>query len=311
MADPSRQPHVPHTHDIGDVSSARLVWAVVLNLALTVVEVVVGLFAGSLMLLADALHNFSDGAALVVAAVARRISRRKADARFTFGYRRAELVGAIVNLTALVIVGLYLVYEAIVRLTSPHEVAGGPVMIAAAVALVVDTFIVLLLGSMARGSLNVRAAFVHNLSDALSSVAVLAGGAAIAVWGWTAVDPVLTIVIAVYILIHGSVMFRSAASTLMNASPRGTDPGDVARDLCALEGVVGVHHVHVWELDEHERSLEAHVVIRREDAGNMESIKRRVKKRLRRHHKIRHCTLEIELTDDESAGCSDEEEARH
>lgn len=308
--------HGTHSHshgaELNDLSTARLVWAVVINLGLTVVEVVVGVMAGSLMLIADALHNFSDGGALVVALVARRISRRSADERFTFGYRRAELVGAIVNLTTLLIIGLYLVYEAIVRLASPHPVAGGPVMIAAGVALVLNLFTVLLLRSMARGSLNVRAAFVHHLADALSSLAVLLGGGAIALWGWSAIDPILTIVIAVYILIHGSSMFRQAATTLMNATPEGADAGAIARDLCCLEDVVGVHHVHLWELHEGERSLEAHVVVERDHAADMESIKQRIKRCLCDEHDIRHSTLEFEFEDEGPRGeCADEREMQH
>jgi cobalt-zinc-cadmium efflux system protein len=308
--------HGTHSHshgaELNDLSTSRLVWAVAINLGLTLVEVVVGVMAGSLMLLADALHNFSDGGALVVALIARRISRRSADERFTFGYRRAELVGAIVNLTTLIVIGLYLIYEAIVRLTSPNPVAGGPVMVAAGLALALNLFTVLLLRSMARGSLNVRAAFVHHLADALSSLAVLLGGGAIALWGWSVLDPILTIAIAVYILIHGSSMFRQAATTLMNASPPEADVARITRALCGCADVVNVHHVHVWELHEGEQSLEAHVVIERHDAGEIEEIKRRIKTRLRDDHGIGHSTLEFEFDDEGPRGeCADETEMQH
>jgi cobalt-zinc-cadmium efflux system protein len=264
------------------------------------------------MLIADALHNFGDCGALVVALVARRISRRKADERFTFGYRRAELIGAIVNLTALVIVGLYLIYEAVVRLSSPAEVAAGPVMIAAGVALVVDVLTAVVLRDMARGSLNVRAAFVHNLSDALSSVAVLLGAGAIALWGWSVVDPVLTLVIAVYVIVHGAVMFRKAATTLMNATPSESTVDEVTRCMCRLDGVIDVHHVHLWELHEGHATVEAHVVIARGDSGDMEAIKRRVKAALRDDYGIDHSTLEFEFDDEGRRGeCSDETAAPH
>jgi cobalt-zinc-cadmium efflux system protein len=303
-----------HTHNHGHsgASDARLLVAVVLNLGLTVVEVVVGMMAGSLMLIADALHNFGDCGALVVALVARRISRRAADDRFTFGYRRAELIGAVVNLTALVIVGLYLIYEAAMRLMSPADVAGTPVMIAATVALAVDVLTAVLLRSMARGNLNVRAAFVHNLSDALTSVAVILGGAAIALWGWTIVDPLLTFVISIYIIVHGSLMFRRAASTLMNASPPEADVAGITRALCNCADVVNVHHVHLWELHEGEQSLEAHVVIERHDAGEIEEIKRRIKELLRDDHGVGHSTLEFEFDDEGPRGrCADESGIQH
>jgi cobalt-zinc-cadmium efflux system protein len=279
---------------------------VVLNLVLTVVEVAIGIIAGSLMLLADALHNFSDCGALVIALVARRIAGRKADRRFTFGYRRAELIGAVVNLTTLVIVGLYLAYEAVMRFIAPQPVEGGLVMIAAGVALIVDVFTAALLWAMVRGSLNLKAAFVHNLSDALSSVAVLLGGAAIVAWGWTVVDPVLTIVIAVYVIIHATAMFKRTASILMNGSPADADVGALIADLRDVSGVLDIHHVHVWELHEHERAMEAHVVIDCSRAGDLEAIKETLKRLLRKQFAIEHCTLEFELADETGqSNCTD------
>jgi cobalt-zinc-cadmium efflux system protein len=295
-----------------EVSDARLIWSAVVNLALTVFEAVVGLLAGSLMLLADALHNLNDCASLLIALVARRIARRKADRRFTFGYKRAELIGAMINITTLVIVGLYLVYEAVVRFIAPKPVQGGLVMIAAGVALIVDVATAALLWAMARGSLNVRAAFVHNLSDAFSSVAVLIGGAVILAWGWTIVDPILTITIAGYVMIHGSGMFRRTASILMGGSPPDVDMDKLIAALGATDRVVDVHHVHVWELDEDKRAMEAHVVIPSTCASDLETIKQRLKNLLKTQFGIEHCTLEFDLASErDQSNCGDSGKLYH
>jgi cobalt-zinc-cadmium efflux system protein len=177
-----------------------LLWTVIDNLGLSVFEFVAGAVSGSVALMADALHNTNDAAALLIAYIARKISRKRADARYTFGYGRAELIGALIQLTALILVGLYLVLEAVRRLVDPQPLLGGWIMAAAGVALVVDVATAWLLWSMSKGSLNVKAAFMHNLTDAGASVAVLMGGAAIYWLDWTWVDPILTLIIAGYIL---------------------------------------------------------------------------------------------------------------
>ena len=165
-----------HAHidpESGDRRVSLAIWA---NALLTVAQIVGGVFAGSLALIADALHNFSDMASLVIAFVARKIARRPADARMTFGYGRIEIVAALINYTMLILVGIYLIYEGGMRMIDPPEVAGWTVVILGAVALVVDTLTALLTYSMQKDSVNIRALFLHNLSDALASVAVIIGG---------------------------------------------------------------------------------------------------------------------------------------
>ncbi len=205
-------PH-EHSHIDAQLSDRRLVAAIGLNLLLTLVEAIAGLLAGSLALLADALHNFNDCGSLVIALVARRVARRPSDVRRTFGYRRAEVVGALINLTILVVVGLYLVGEGIHRLFAPAEVDGWIVVVVAAIALAVDLGTAMLLFAMSRGNLNVRAAYLHNLTDAVASVGVIAAGAAILLWDAHWVDPLVTLIIAAYILWQSlSMMARDSHS---------------------------------------------------------------------------------------------------
>lgn len=292
-----------HAPDTGSVSDRALGWAVGLNLGLTGFEVVAGAIAGSVALLADALHNFNDCAALLIALIARRIARRGANERFTFSYRRAELIGAMINLTALLLVGAYLVYEAVHRLIVPSQPDGRWIMAAAGVALVVDVLTAWLLWALSKGSLNLRAAFVHNLTDALASLAVLAGGAAVFLFGWWAIDPLLTLVIAGYILYLSFGMLRRTAVILMEGTSPDLSLRDVADAMVAVDGVCDAHHLHVWELGEHHRALEAHVAVQRDRLGEIETIKRRLRERLAGRFQIEHATLEFEV---EQEGCPDD-----
>ena len=158
-----------HHHSTKGLGTRALLFAVVANVALSVFELIAGLISGSVALLADALHNTNDAAALVIAYAARLISRKRADQQFTFGYRRIELVGAMVQLTALIMVGIFLVAETVKRLNGEHEPLGAWMMGAAGVAIVVDLATVLFLARFARDSLNIKAAFLHNLTDRKST----------------------------------------------------------------------------------------------------------------------------------------------
>lgn len=290
--------HAHHHHDHGteNVTDRALLWAVGLNVGLSAFEVAAGAIAGSVALYADALHNFNDCAALLIAYIARRIGRGGVSARYTFGRRRAELIGALVNLTALVIVGLFLIYEGVERLLHPVTPHGGWIMGAAAVALVVDLGTVWLLWAMSKGGLNIRAAFVHNLTDALASLAVLVGGAAIWWAGWAWVDPAISLLIAGYILWMSVGMLRQTAHILMEGAPDDVDLDELCDAVTALDGVEGLHHLHVWQLDENHRALEAHVVV----ADSVESsatVRDAIKTLLHDCFDIGHATLELETTD--------------
>ena len=177
-----------------------MVGAVLVNVLLTFAQVVGGILSGSLSLVADALHNLNDAASLGIALVARRIARRPADSRRTFGYRRAEVIGAIINLTTLIIVGLYLIYEAVSRYFDPRPIEGWVVVWVAGIALAVDIVTALLTFKLSKGNLNIRAAFIHNVSDALASVAVIVAGTLILLYDWYWADLAATVLISGYVL---------------------------------------------------------------------------------------------------------------
>ncbi|MCW5642404.1 MAG: cation transporter [Rhodoferax sp.] len=288
------------------ISDARLLWSFALNQLLTVGQIVGGIYSGSLALLSDAAHNFNDANALLIAYIARRVSRRDANQRYTFGYRRAELIGAVINLTTLAVIGLYLVYEAVMRFFNPEPILGWVMGGVALLALVVDVATALLLWAMAKGSLNVRAAFVHNITDALGSVAVLIGAGLVLWLGWNWVDPLLTLLIAGYVLWQVAAMLPKAVNILMEGTPPDMNLDEVRRAMCAVEGVASMHHLHVWQLDENRNALEAHVVVPDAmPADRREAIRFELKQLLSQRFAVQHSTIEMEAAD--ASHCNDGE----
>jgi len=282
-----------HNHDIETMGDRRLIVAIAINMLLTLAQVVGGIVSGSLALIADALHNFSDAASLLIAWVARKIGRQAADRFKTFGYKRAEVIAALINLVTLVLVGFYLIYEAIWRVFEPQLIDGWMVIIVAGIALVIDVGTAMLTYSMSKRSMNMRAAFLHNVSDALASVAVIVAGTVILLYGWYWADTLLTLIIAAYVLYQAATLLPKTIHILMEGAPENISIEEVIKVMEHVEGVSNVHHVHLWQLDEHVNALEAHVVI--DDFGETEKIKMALKLELETKFSIAHSTLEFEI----------------
>ena len=280
--------------------------AVFVNIVLTLAQIVGGIIAGSLALIADALHNFSDAGSLLLALLARRIARRSADEVMTFGYGRAEVIAALINFTTLIVIGIYLIYEAVARAIDPQPIAGWIVVVVATVALVIDLVTAWLTYALSKGSMNIRAAFVHNISDALASIGVIIAGTLVILFGWRLADPIVTLLIAGYVLYHGVSEIGSAIRILMSGAPAGMNINEVDRALQGVDGVLSVHHVHLWAIDEHRRSLEAHVVTDMTSPVDAEILKVTLKKLVRQRFDITHTTLELEYLD-AAASCDDKE----
>ncbi|MBF9035419.1 cation diffusion facilitator family transporter [Rhodobacterales bacterium HKCCE2091] len=291
---PHDHSHHHHHHADPSVGDRRLFWAIAVNVLLTVAQVVGGIVSGSLALIADALHNLSDAASLVIAYVARRIARRPANAEMTFGYARAEVVAALINYTTLILLALYLAYEAILRALDPQPVEGWIVVIVAGIALVIDAVTALLTFTMSKDSVNIRAAFLHNLADAAGSVAVIVAGTLILLYDWRLVDPAVTLLIAGYILWMAVSEIGGVIRILMQGTPPGMDSNAVVGALAEIDGIDGVHHAHLWQMEEHAAGFEAHVVIRAGRWSEADAIKARAKAVLADRFAIGHSTLELE-----------------
>ena len=290
------------TRERGDV---RLMLAVGVNVLLTIVQVIAGLVSGSLSLVADALHNLSDAGSILLALIARRIGRWPADEQRTYGYKRAEVVGTLISTTTLVIIGLYLMYEAIVRSVSPEPIDGWIVVIVAGVAFVIDVVTALLTWSMSRGSMNIRAAFVHNVADALGSVGVMIAGTLILLFDLTIADAIATLVIAGYVLWQSVRLFKESVQILMDGVPAGIVLHEVAEAIESLHGIEAVHHLHVRSLTEHLGAMECHVTTLIEDSDGLRLLRRRIGELVRERFSITHSTIEFEppgSCDDEDTG---------
>ncbi|MGB5226084.1 MAG: cation diffusion facilitator family transporter [Arenicellales bacterium] len=290
-----------HHHNLEVIGDRRLGFAIIINILLTVAQVIGGVVSGSLSLIADALHNFSDASSLLIAYAARKIGRQPADQLRTFGYQRAEVIAALINLVVLVIVGLYLIYEAIWRFFDPQIITGWAVVIVASIALVIDLATAILTYSMSKDSVNIRAAFIHNVSDALSSVGVIIVGALILLFQWYWTDTLITLLIAGYVLYQATLLLPKTIHILMEGAPENININDVVREMEAVEGVSNVHHVHLWQLDEHRNALEAHVVIH--DFSETETIKQLLKSEIEKKFSISHSTLEFEVVHCENGRC--------
>ena len=287
--------HHRHQHD-PKTGDAQLFWAVVANLSLTVIEIGGGLLSGRLALIADAVHNFFDAVSLNIAYFARTIAHRPADENMTFGYGRAEVVAALVNYLSLIFVGFYLIYEAGTRFLNPSNVDGWIVVAVAGVALVVDILTAFLTFSLSKHSMNIRAAFLHNLADALGSIAVILVGTLILLFDWRLIDPFVTLLIASYILWISFSEIGSAIRILMLARPDGLDVDAVLGEILTIDGVASAHHLHLWQMQEHEAALDSHIVIEAERWNDADTIKQAVKARLQSACGITHTTLELECS---------------
>ena len=293
--------HQHDHHDVENMGDRRLGMAIVINMLLTVAQVVGGVISGSLSLIADALHNFSDASALLIAFAARKIGRQPADQFRTFGYKRAEVIAALINLVILLIVGLYLVYEAVWRVFDPQVIAGWTVVVVASIALVIDVATAILTYTMSRDSVNIRAAFIHNVSDALSSIGVIIAGSLILLYQWYWTDTLITLTIAGYVLYQVAALLPKTIHILMEGAPENISIDTVIQEMEMVQGVSNVHHVHIWQLDEHRNALEAHVVIN--DFNETENIKQLLKSEIEKTFSITHSTLEFEVVHCEDGGC--------
>lgn len=248
-----------HGHHHHEVQGKNLLFSIVLNLVITVAQIIGGILSGSLALLSDALHNFSDVLSLVFSYVAHKLSRKKASVNQTFGYKRAELIAAFVNAMTLIIVALFLVYGAIERFFNPEEIKSGLVIWLSILGIVANGLSALMLKNDADKNLNMKSAYLHLFTDMLASVAVLIGGLLMKYFQWFWVDNLLTLVIAVYLLIVGFDLLKNSTQMLMLFTPVHIDINEIVSEVHKIKGVNKLHHIHVWHLNDEELHLEAHL----------------------------------------------------
>ena len=245
-----------HNHNLKD---RNLFISILLNIIITVAQVVGGLISGSLSLLSDALHNFSDVLSLVVSYVASKLSKQKASVNRTFGYKRAEILAAFVNASTLIIVALILIKEAIERFFNPQTIESNLVIWLALLAIVANGFSVLLLKKDSENNINIKSAYLHLLTDMLASVAVLIGGLLMKYYKVFWVDSLLTLLIALYLIWVGYFLLKDSTKMLMLFTPDHISIKDLVWQVNQIPKVKKLHHVHIWNLSDDELHLEAHL----------------------------------------------------
>lgn len=289
--------HGGHHHhgEVSEKTVKYLLISFIINMLLSVVEIVGGVIAGSVSLIGDALHNTSDAFSILIAVIAFKIGRRKADHKYTYGFKRAEIIGGFVNLILLFISGVYLIVEGIGRLISPEPIEGGIIIWVSVLALIIDAATAKLSHHGSEHNTNMRMVFLHNLADALGSVGVIISGLFVVWLNIYWIDGLVALMIAAYMIYQSVLSFPKVVNILMNAAPDGLDLAAVEKALLKIDGVRDVHHLHIWSVNENDVSLECHIV-----ADNLELVQTAAKL-LNKEFGITHCNIQIE----NCADCAD------
>ncbi len=289
-----------HSHDHPDLKGRNLLISILLNIIITVAQVIGGIVSGSLALLSDALHNFSDVLSLIVSYIADKYSKKEASFDKTFGYKRAEIIAAFVNASTLIVVAVYLVFEAVERFLNPQEIESTLVIWLALLGIIANGFSVLLLKKNAKENMNMRSAYLHLLTDMSASVAVLIGGLLMKYFGWFWVDSLLTVLIAIYLVYMGYDLLKSSFKILMLFTPDDISLEKLREAISKHPEINNVHHIHIWQLNEKETHLEAHIDFNKDiSLSRFDEILNEVEEVLYHDFNINHVNIQPEYNKDD------------
>lgn len=289
--------HAEHHHGHHHASSGKnLALTIVLNIFITLAQVVGSIFSGSLALMSDALHNFSDVMALVIAWWAKKISSHENSEARTFGYKRAEIVAALFNASVLVGIGVYLIVEGIGKFFNPESIDSDIVIYLALLGIVLNAASVLLIKDDAHDNLNMKAAYLHLLTDVMTSIAVLAGGLGMKYFGLFWIDPLISILIAFYLMYSSFGLIKQTVAILMQFSPSHVSVKAVEAEVMRFSELDNLHHVHLWQLNDQEVHLEAHLDFKEDlPLSSVTHVVMEVEKALEERLGITHVTLQAEF----------------
>jgi len=282
-----------HPHS-AETSGTRLFITILLNFSITIAELIGGIISGSLSLISDAMHNFSDGIAIIVSYIAIRLNKRPKDYEFTFGYKRAEIIAAVFNASVLIGISLYLFIEAYDRFANPKEIEGSIMIIVASIGLAANVIGTLLLRSGSKGNLNIRSAYLHLFSDAISSFGVVVGGISIYFYKIYWIDPILTVLISLYIIKESYIIVKEAIQVLMMGAPQDISIKEVEKEITNIKEVINVHHVHVWRINDRDNYFECHIEIEDILVSDSEPIVAEIERVLMNKFGINHITIQVE-----------------
>lgn len=280
--------HHHHHGEVTEKSVKLLILSFVINMILSVAEVVGGIVSGSIALIGDALHNTSDALSILIAVVAFKIGNKKASGKYTYGFKRAEVIGGFVNLILLFISGCYLLIEGVSRLIKPEPIEGMLIIWISVLALVIDAATAKISHHDAAHNTNMKMVFVHNLADAFGSIGVVVSGACVVWFGIYRADGIIAVLIAAYMIVQSIIAFPQIVNILMNAAPDHIDLEAVKNEILQINNVRGVHHIHLWCISEHEVAMECHI-----ESDDMD-ITPQISEMLKDNFDISHCNIQIE-----------------
>ncbi len=289
--------HHGHHGRIHEAKDGRnLFITIVLNVGISIAEVVGGIFANSLSLISDALHNFSDGLAMLISYIALKISKRDANAQNTFGYHRIQILAALLNSVTLIVISIFLIHAAYQRFVTPEEVNSIPMLIVATIGLIANFIGVFLLKNQSKSNLNIRSAYLHLIGDTLSSVAVIIGGILIYFFDLYWIDPLITVLISLYIIKETYSIVIETYHILMQAVPKDLDILQITKEIEMIGEIKDIHHIHAWSLNDTEIHFEAHANLNSDlKTSEYEHIIHQIEKLLKHKYRINHVTLQMEF----------------
>jgi len=284
-----------HHHHHHSVSGKNLFWTIVLNIIITLLQIIGGAISGSLALLSDAMHNFSDVLALLIAYVANRLSSRPNDESKTFGYKRAEILATFINASVLFGIGLFLIVEAAQKLYHPEIINSLLVIALGIFSIVLNTLSVLLIKDDAHNNMNIKAAYLHLLTDVMTSVAVVVGGVVIYYFHIFWIDSLISILIAIYLIISSVDLIKQSSAILMQFSPKEVDINKIIALVKTMPEIKDIHHIHIWKINEHQIHFEAHLDFKEDLALSVSNkIIEELEKKLHLKFGIEHTTFQCE-----------------
>ena len=289
-----------HHRDHQELNGRNIFISILFNVVITTAQVIGGILSGSLALLSDALHNFTDVLSLIISFVANRLVKQKASFKRTFGYKRSEIMAAFVNATSLIVIAILLIIEAYQRFKEPQVVDSNLVIWLSVIAILGNGFSVLLLRKNSKQNMNLRSAYLHLLTDMMASFAVLIGGLLMKYYQLFWVDSVLTLAIAIYLIVMGYQLLINSSKVLMLFTPKGISIVKIEKELEAIPLVKNVHHLHVWQLNEDEVHLEAHIDFKEDiKLSTFDGILNDIEQRVKVYH-INHVNIQPEFSKSDS-----------
>lgn len=282
-----------HTYNF-ESASGRLFFTIVLNFIITIAQIIGGIISGSLALISDALHNFSDAISIVVSYIALKLRSKQNSYKHTFGLKRAEILAALLNSSTMIVICFYLFYEAGLRLFNPRSIDAGIMSVVASIGLLANLVGMLLLKGFSKSSMNIRSAYLHLMGDTISSVAVIVGGVAIAFWNVNWIDPLLTVIIGVYIIKESYSILMESIHVLMEGAPLHISIEEIKEKVETFVEVKDIHHIHLWMVGDGDIHLEAHVNINDMKISESDLLRKKIESLLHDEFGIEHVTLQFE-----------------